>query len=197
MKSILVIGIGRFGRRVTRRLSGMDVEVMAVDIVEERAETVAPYAAKILVGDAANAEFLKSLGVRNFDVCIVAIGDNFLASLEVTSLLKELGAKRVISRAARDTQEKFLLRNGADTFYMDIQCAAIIKLEAVRSIDLSNTIASDKLMIDTGRHNISVEIRSRDLAFGAGNQLSASVVLIILSAECCCASCKSYFKLFL
>lgn len=64
MKSILVIGIGRFGRRVTRRLSGMDVEVMAVDIVEERAETVAPYAAKILVGDAANAEFLKSLGDR-------------------------------------------------------------------------------------------------------------------------------------
>ncbi len=114
MKSILIIGVGRFGRRIARKLSSMDVEVMAVDKREERVEAVAPYAAKVLVGDASNAEFLKSLGVRNFDVSIVAIGDDFLASLEVTSLLKELGAKRVISRAARDTQEKFLLRNGAD-----------------------------------------------------------------------------------
>lgn len=114
MKSILVIGIGRFGRRIVRKLSRMDVEVMAIDKQEQRAATVASYADKILVGDASNAEFLKSLGVRNFDVCIVAIGDDFLASLEVTSLLKELGSKRVISRAARDTQEKFLLRNGAD-----------------------------------------------------------------------------------
>ncbi len=114
MKSILLIGVGRFGRRIARKLSSMDAEVMAVDKQEERAETVASYAAKVLVGDASNADFLKNLGVRNFDVCIVAIGDDFLASLEVTSLLKELGAKRVISRAARDTQEKFLLRNGAD-----------------------------------------------------------------------------------
>ncbi len=114
MKSILLIGVGRFGRRIARKLSSMDAEVMAVDKQEERAQTVAAYAEKVLVGDASNAEFLKNLGVRNFDVCIVAIGDDFLASLEVTSLLKELGAKRVISRAARDTQEKFLLRNGAD-----------------------------------------------------------------------------------
>ena len=114
MKSILLIGVGRFGRRIVQRLTAMNVEVMAVDCQEERVQTVAPYAAKVLVGDASNAEFLRSLGVRNFDACIVAIGDNFLSSLEVTSLLKELGAKRVISRAARDTQEKFLLRNGAD-----------------------------------------------------------------------------------
>ena len=114
MKSILLIGTGRFGRRIARRLSEMNTEVMAVDRVEERVRAVSDYAAKVLVGDASSAEFLKSLGVRNFDVCIVAIGDDFLSSLEVTSLLKELGARRVIARAARDTQEKFLLRNGAD-----------------------------------------------------------------------------------
>lgn len=57
---------------------------------------------------------MESLGVRNFDVCIVAIGDNFQSSLETTSLLKELGAKFVVSRAARDVHAKFLLRNGAD-----------------------------------------------------------------------------------
>ena len=66
------------------------------------------------IGDATNEEFLGSLGVRNFDVCIVAIGDNFQNSLETTSLLKELGAKMVVSRAARDVHAKFLLRNGAD-----------------------------------------------------------------------------------
>ena len=114
MKSILLIGTGRFGRRIARRLSEMNTEVMAVDRVEDRVRAVSDYAAKVLVGDASSAEFLKSLGVRNFDVCIVAIGDDFLSSLEVTSLLKELGARRVIARAARDTQEKFLLRNGAD-----------------------------------------------------------------------------------
>ncbi len=114
MKSILIIGAGRFGRRIARRLSDMNVEIMAVDKQEERVEAVAPYAEKVLVGDASNNGFLKSLGVRNFDTCIVAIGDDFLASLEVTSLLKELGARKIISRAARDTQEKFLLRNGAD-----------------------------------------------------------------------------------
>ena len=114
MKSILLIGTGRFGRRIARRLADMNVEVMAIDRVEERVQAVAPCTAKVLVGDASNAEFLRSIGVRDFDVCIVAIGDDFLSSLEVTSLLKELGAKRIISRAARDTQEKFLLRNGAD-----------------------------------------------------------------------------------
>ncbi len=114
MKSILLIGIGRFGRRLAHRLFDMNVEVMAVDKVEERAEMAAPFADRVLVGDASNMDFLKSLGVRNFDTCIVAIGDDFLSSLEVTSLLKELGARRVIARAARDTQEKFLLKNGAD-----------------------------------------------------------------------------------
>ena len=114
MKSILLIGVGRFGRRIAHRLSEMNVEIMAVDKKEERVEMAAPFADRVLVGDASNADFLKGLGVRNFDTCIVAIGDDFLSSLEVTSLLKELGARRVISRAARDTQEKFLLRNGAD-----------------------------------------------------------------------------------
>ncbi|MGM9616454.1 potassium channel family protein, partial [Butyricicoccus sp.] len=66
------------------------------------------------IGDSTNGEFLESLGIRNFDVCIVAIGNDFQSSLETTSLLKELGGKLVVSRAARDVQAKFLLRNGAD-----------------------------------------------------------------------------------
>ncbi len=114
MKSILLIGLGRFGKHVAQKLYELKHEVMAVDVIEERVNEVLPYVTNAQIGDGTNEEFLSSLGVRNFDVCIVAIGDNFQSSLETTSLLKELGAKMVVSRAARDVHAKFLLRNGAD-----------------------------------------------------------------------------------
>lgn len=114
MKSILLIGLGRFGRHIAMKLDHLHHQVMAVDKEERRANAVLPYVTNAQIGDATNEGFLKSLGVRNFDVCIVAIGDNFQSSLETTSLLKELGAKMVVSRAARDVHAKFLLRNGAD-----------------------------------------------------------------------------------
>ena len=87
---------------------------MAVDTSEERVEAVLPLVTNAQIGDSTNADFLESLGVRNYDVCIVAIGNNFQSSLETTSLLSELGARFVVSRAATDVQEKFLLRNGAN-----------------------------------------------------------------------------------
>ncbi len=114
MKSILLVGLGRFGRHIAIKLHELHHQVMAVDEVEERVQAVLPYVTKAQIGDSKNAEFMSSLGVRNFDLCIVAIGDNFQSSLETTSLLKELGAKYVVSRAARDVHAKFLLRNGAD-----------------------------------------------------------------------------------
>ena len=114
MKSILLIGLGRFGRHVAMKLNELRHQVMAVDIQEERVEEVLPFVTNAQIGDSTNEEFMESLGVRNFDVCIVAIGDNFQSSLETTSLLKELGARFVVSRAARDVHAKFLLRNGAD-----------------------------------------------------------------------------------
>lgn len=114
MKSILLIGLGRFGRHIAIKLDELNHQVMAVDNNESRVEAVLPYVRNAQIGDATNEDFIRSLGVRNFDVCIVAIGDNFQSSLEATSLLKELGAKMVVSRAARDVHAKFLLRNGAD-----------------------------------------------------------------------------------
>lgn len=114
MKSILIIGLGRFGRHVAMTLSDMGHQIMAVDIREERVDKVLPYVTNAQIGNSTNEEFLSSLGIGNFDVCFVAIGDNFQNSLETTSLLKELGAKMVVSRAARDVHAKFLLRNGAD-----------------------------------------------------------------------------------
>lgn len=114
MKSILLIGLGRFGKHIAVHLNQLGHQVMAVDHVEERVEAVLPFVTNAQIGDSTNGAFLESLGIRNFDVCIVAIGNDFQSSLETTSLLKELGAKLVVSRAARDVQMKFLLRNGAD-----------------------------------------------------------------------------------
>lgn len=114
MKSILLIGLGRFGRRIAEKLNELGHDVLAVDISEERVQNVLSYVTDAQIGDATNYNFLSTLGVNNFDVCIVAIGDNFQSSLETTSLLSELGAVKVISRASSDVHEKFLLRNGAD-----------------------------------------------------------------------------------
>lgn len=115
MKNVLLIGMGRFGKYVALKLSELGHEVMAVDKSEERIEKVMDFVASARIGDATNKSFLTTLGITDYDLCIVAIGDCFLESLEITSLLKELGAKYVVSRAASMTQEKFLLRNGADS----------------------------------------------------------------------------------
>ena len=114
MKSVLLIGLGRFGKYIAMKLDELHHQVLAVDLKEERVNEVLPYVTSAQIGDGTNEDFLASLGVGNFDVCIVAIGDDFQSSLETTSLLKELGAKMVVSRAARYVHAKFLLRNGAD-----------------------------------------------------------------------------------
>ena len=114
MKNILLIGLGRFGKHIALQLNKLGHEVMAVDSNEERINEILPIVTNAQIGDSTNTEFLRSHGIGNFDVCIVTIGGNFQNSLETTSLLKELGAKLVVSRAERDVQEKFLLRNGAD-----------------------------------------------------------------------------------
>lgn len=125
MKSILLIGLGRFGRHIAQKLNELGHEVLAVDSVEERVQNVLDYVTSAQIGDSTSYLFMNSLGVRNFDVCIVAIGDNFQSSLETTSLLSELGAVKVVARAASDVHEKFLLKNGADeVIYPEKQLAA-------------------------------------------------------------------------
>lgn len=129
MKSILLIGLGRFGRHIAIKLDELHHQVMAVDKKDTRVDAVLPFVTNAQIGDATNEDFLSSLGVGNFDVCIVAIGDNFQNSLEVTSLLKELGARMVVSRAARDVHAKFLLRNGADEIvYPERQVADMVAI---------------------------------------------------------------------
>ena len=114
MKSVLVIGLGNFGMMIAKQVHELGHQDLAIDIDEERVNEALPYVTNALIGDSTNAGFLASLGINNFDVCIETIGNNFQNSLETTSLLKELGGKKVVSRANREVQAKFLLRNGPD-----------------------------------------------------------------------------------
>ncbi len=125
-KNILLIGAGRFGRHIAEKLMELGHEVMIADKDEHRIDIVKDLVTAVRIGDSTERDFLASLGVRSFDVCIVAIGDDFQSSLETVWLLKnELGARRVIARASRDMQEKFLLNNGADeVVYPEKQMAA-------------------------------------------------------------------------
>lgn len=114
MKSILIIGMGRFGHHLCVNLSMMGNQIMIVDEKEEYLEDLLPYVVSAKIGDCTNEAVLKSLGIANFDVCFVCIGTNFQSSMEITSLVKELGGRHVVSKANRDIHAKFLLRNGAD-----------------------------------------------------------------------------------
>ena len=125
MKSVLLIGLGRFGRHMAQKLRELHHEVLAVDKYEQRVNDILPLVTHAQIGDSTNEQFIASLGVRNFDLCVVAIGDDFQSSLETTALLKEHGAPFVLSRAARDVHAKFLLRNGADdVIYPEKQMAS-------------------------------------------------------------------------
>ncbi len=125
MKSVLLIGLGRFGRHMAQKLRDLHHEVLAVDWDEARINAALPYVTHAQIGDSTSEPFIASLGVRNFDLCVVAIGDDFQSSLETTALLKEQGAPFVLSRATRDVHAKFLLRNGADeVIYPEKQMAS-------------------------------------------------------------------------
>lgn len=106
--------MGKFGTHLCKNLSKLNNEILAVDIKEDVMENVLPFVTSAKIGDCTNEQVLASLGVGNFDICFVCIGANFQSSLEITSLLKEMGAKYVVSKANRDIHAKFLLRNGAD-----------------------------------------------------------------------------------
>lgn len=112
--SSLVIGLGRFGFHVAKKFNELGIDVMGIDIKEDRVIAATDVLTRGLIGNTTNADFLKSCGVENFDLCVVTIGGDFEASLKTTWQLKQLGAKKVIARASSAIHEQFLLRNGAD-----------------------------------------------------------------------------------
>ncbi|MCD8249474.1 MAG: TrkA family potassium uptake protein [Lachnospiraceae bacterium] len=113
-KSFLIIGLGDFGSYLCRDLAKMKNEIMIVDKDERALEDLLDVATSSLIADCTRESVLKKIGVGNFDVCFVCISHDFQSNLEVTSLLKELGAQYVVSQAANDVHVKFLLKIGAD-----------------------------------------------------------------------------------
>ncbi len=138
MKSFLVIGLGRFGRHLTRYLLELGNEVMVLDKDEEKVSKVASMATAACVGDCQDEQVLEALGVRNFDVCFVCVRDDFQCSLEATAALKELGARFVVARADQERQIKFLRKIGADFVghtEMDMARRAAIRFSAENVFD--------------------------------------------------------------
>lgn len=138
MKSVLLIGMGKFGQTLGTKLLNMGDEVMIVDKNEDVINALAPKYTNALIANCMNADNLGMMDIPSFDACVVAIGDDFQSSLEITSLLKDLGAKYVISKATTEIQRKFLLRNGADeVIYPDIDIAEklAVKLNSAKVYD--------------------------------------------------------------
>ena len=137
MKSVLIIGAGQFGTHIAKRMEELRCEVMVVDNNEDCINDIVSYVTNAKIGDGTNEEFLRTLGINNFDVCFVTLGSHFQTSLETTSLLSELGAKKIVSRATNDVQMKFLLRNGADE---------VVYPEKQTALRIATKYASDNIL---------------------------------------------------
>ena len=130
--------MGMFGQTLGEKLLDMGVEVMIVDRNEDVINALAPKYTGALIANCMNEDNLKALDIPSYDACVVAIGDDFQSSLEITSILKDLGAKYVVSKASTDIQRKFLFRIGADEVIYPIKDAAeklAVKLNSKRVYD--------------------------------------------------------------
>lgn len=149
MKSILVVGAGKFGGLIAKRMSELGNEVMVVDKNENHIDTLLPYVSNATIGDCANKEFIENLGVQNYDVCFVSIGNDFETSLVVSAMLKDAGAKHLISRASSDIQTDLLFRIG---------CDEVIYPEKMMAERVATRYASDKILdyiqLDNSKYSI-------------------------------------------
>ena len=156
MRSFLIIGMGKFGRKLALDLLDRGNDVMIVDRDENIVNELSPRFTSAYIGDCTNEDVLRGLGVRNFDAVVVAVAEDFQSSLEITALAKELGGQRVIAKANRDIQAKFLLRNGADEVVYperDMAAKLSVKLHAQNIFDyveLSQGYAIFELAVPKG-----------------------------------------------
>ena len=114
MKNVLLIGLGRFGRHMAQKMSDMNHQILAIDKSEHKVQEAMSYVTNAEIGDATDPVLIASLGVKDFDLCVVTMSHDLQASLEITALLKENGAPFVLVRVSRDTHARFLLACGAD-----------------------------------------------------------------------------------
>lgn len=170
MKNILIIGLGRFGKHLAEKFTELGDEVMVIDRHEERVQEVMNTVAYAQVGDCMREDVLRSLGVNNFDICFVCMGEDFQSSLEITDLLKTLGAKYVVSKAGRDIHAKFLLKNGADEVIYpekDMALKTAVKFSSNHLVDyfeISQNVAVYEIYIPdnwVGKTIIGLDVRGR------------------------------------
>lgn len=114
MESFLIIGMGKFGSSLARELAELGHDVLIMDRNEERVSEIADVVTHSVIADAGEEETLRSVGIANFDVAVVAIGGNIEESVLITMLLKELGVPKVVSKAHSDLHMKILKKIGAD-----------------------------------------------------------------------------------
>ena len=169
MTSVLLIGLGKFGRTLGEQLIEMGDEVMIVDKDESKINPIASKYTNALIANCMNEESLASMDIPSFDICVVAIGDDFQSSLEITSLLKDLGAKRIVSKATTDIQRKFLFRAGADeVIYPDRDVAEKLAVRInskniINFIDIDDTYAIFEISLPepwTGKKLIDINPRA-------------------------------------
>ncbi len=174
MKSFLIIGMDTFGHHLCRELSKHKCEIMVADVRPEAVEDVLPMVVSAKVGDCTNEEVLKSFGVGNFDACFVCMGSDFQNSLQITSLLKELGAVKVLSKADNDIHAKFLKRNGADeVMYPDHEAAARIAVsESSDSIFDCIPLTSEYSMYEIDIRDKWINKSIKELGFRTNYKLS-------------------------
>ena len=114
MKNVLLIGLGRFGRHMAQKMTDMNHQILVIDKDEHKVQEAMNYVTNAEIGDATDPALIASLGVKDFDLCVVTMSHDLQASLEITALLKENGAPFVLVRVSRDTHAHFLLACGAD-----------------------------------------------------------------------------------
>jgi len=113
-KQFAVIGMGRFGSSVAKTLYGMDYEVLAIDRDENRTNEVAEMVTHAVTADSTDEDAMRAIGIRNFDVAVVAIGQDIQASILTTLILKEMGVPKIVAKAQNELHGKVLSKIGAD-----------------------------------------------------------------------------------
>ncbi len=170
MKNMLVIGLGQFGYNLALRLSELGNEVLVVDTDSEKVEQIAPYVTGAQIADCQEDEVLKSLGIKNFDICFVCIAGDFQASLEITCALSELGAEFIVSKAERVRQSLILSKIGAnEVIHADTELADKVAVRysaenAFEFIELSDGYAISEILVPEqwiGKSIDSLNVRRR------------------------------------
>lgn len=172
MKQFAIIGLGRYGISVAVTLSKMGYEVLGIDINEERVNELGDILTQSVKVDAIDENVLKSLGVKNFDVVVVAIGKDIQSSILITVMLKDLGVKQVVARAQTDLHGKVLERVGADKVVyperdMGIKVAqALVSTNIMELISLSPEHSLVEMAVPTEFINKSLEKSDARQKFG-------------------------------